>query len=194
MRCLYCDSEINKYNLYSLFVEEDKLCLECRTKLKINKKVFKIDDLDVMTLYDYDSIFKELLIQYKECYDEALAEVFLYRLNEYLSIKYYGYKILFVLSSKLKQNQRGFSHLELIYKDLHLKRVNGLYMINDCVQEGKNKKERELMKNNYIYKGDNLDKVLIVDDVITTGSSVLGVYNAIKPYINRAKVLALCKK
>lgn len=195
MRCLFCDENIEKYTLSSLFLEEDCLCYKCRNALKVKREYLNIDGLKIECFYEYDGIFKSMLIQYKECYDEALAPIFLYKLKEYIELKYHNYQILFVPSSKSKIEERGFNHLELIFKDVKLNRVKGLYAKEDLIQEGKSVDERKMMLDNYLYRGDKLNKVLIIDDVLTTGSSVLGVYKAIKPYCNgKIKALSLGRK
>ena len=194
MRCLFCDSKIEKYNLLSLFIEEDLLCLECRNKLKIERTYSNISDLKVESFYNYDGIFKQLLIQYKECYDEALYPIFLYKLKDYIKYKYFNYQILLVPSSINKLEKRGFNHLELIFKDVGLDIIDGLKMKENLIQEGKSLLDRKRMIDNYEYEGPKLNKVLIVDDVLTTGSSIMGVYKAIKPYANKIKALTLARK
>ena len=194
MRCLFCDSKIEKYNLLSLFIEEDLLCLECRNKLKIEKIYSNISDLKIESFYNYDGIFKQLLIQYKECYDEALYPIFLYKLKDYIKYKYFNYQILLVPSSINKLEKRGFNHLELIFKDVGLDIIDGLKMKENLIQEGKSLLDRKKMIDNYEYEGPKLNKVLIVDDVLTTGSSIMGVYKAIKPYTNKIKALTLARK
>ena len=195
MRCLYCDNEINKFKISSLLYKDEKLCLDCRNSLRINRAYINLDDIRVETFYNYDDgIFKSLLMQYKECYDEALSTLFIERIIDYLQIKYHGYELLFIPSSKEKLNKRGFNHLDLIFKDLHLKKNYGLIMKEELVQEGKNFNERYLMADNYVYIGDKLNKVLIVDDVITSGSSILGAYRAIKSECKSVKAICLARK
>ena len=193
MKCLYCDAKIYKESLYSLFIEKDKLCSACREKIKQNHQIFIRDGIKIETFYHYDSLFKDLLLQYKECYDEALKDVFLYGIKERIILKYHGYKIIYVPRSKEKLNQRGFNHLKLIFDELHFEEVSGLRMIEELSQVNKDKKQREKMLNNYLYEGNKLDKVLIVDDVYTTGSSIIGVSRALKPYANNIRALTLAK-
>ena len=153
-----------------------------------------LEDLRVETFYEYDGMFKSLLLQYKECCDEALKDVFLYGLRDYIRIRYAGYAILFVPSSFRKRQLRGFDHLELMFEDLGLPRVKGLRMKEDLVQEGKNAPERSRMRQNYIYEGEPLNRVLIVDDVVTTGSSLIGAYHAIRAAARQVRALSLANK
>ena len=193
MKCLFCDKPINKYTLYGIFIEEDFLCLDCRRKLMPKKRKTKIEDMSVEYFYDYDSIFKSILLQYKECYDEALKDVFLYKIDIYLRLKYWNYQIMYVPSSKSKLQERGFNHLRLIYRPLGLKEAKGLRMKEDLIQEGKTYIERKKMVSNYVYEGPKINKLLIVDDVITTGSSLLGVYKIMKGHTNSIKALVMAK-
>lgn len=194
MKCIYCNRDINSYGLIDILYKEDLLCYQCRNRLKLNYKKIKLNDLSIETFYNYDGLFKDLIIQYKECYDEALSKVFLYYLSDYINFKYHGYKLLLVPSSKEKLKLRGFNHLDLIFKDVKLDRVTGLSLKQDAVQEGKSRSERLKMVNNYVYTKDRLNKVLIVDDVLTSGSSLLGSALAIKPYTNKIKCLVLSRK
>ncbi|MBR5341475.1 MAG: ComF family protein [Erysipelotrichaceae bacterium] len=194
MRCLYCDRNIDKQTIKSVFLKEDELCPECRRQLRVNRKILDFDGMKVETFFEYDGIFRSLLLQFKECHDEALKNVFLYDLSEYINIRYFGYKILFVPSSKAKLEQRGFNHLEEIFSEVRLKKADGLRMIEDGSQEGKNLEERRKMSTNYVYTGAPHKKILVVDDVVTTGSSLKGVYNCVKTSAGKVKVLSLAYK
>lgn len=192
--CLYCANKINKYTLYNLFIEEDKLCLKCRDKLKVNFKTFYLDDLKVTSLYNYDDeTFKTMLLQYKECYDEALAPIFLYKIDMFIRLRYLGYEILYVPSSKEKIEKRSFDHLKLIFGNLYFKEVKGLMKKEELCQANKSIASREKMIDNFYYQGEKRNKVLIVDDVCTTGSSLKGVYKAIKNYSKHVEALVLSK-
>ena len=50
------------------------------------------------------------------------------------------------------------------------------------------------MVDNYICKDGNYKKILIVDDVLTTGSSILGVYKAIGSKADKIKAISLSRK
>lgn len=195
MRCLYCDKEIVKVNYKNILFEDDLLCVDCRKKLRINRKYVDLKEIKVETMYDYEEgIFKNLLMQYKECYDEALAKVFLYLLTDYINVKYHGYKMILVPSSDEKIRSRGFNHLELIYRECKLPIIDGIRMKQDYTQEGKNYDQRKTMIDNYIYDGELIDKALIVDDVLTSGSSILGVYRAIAKKASKIRAFSLSRK
>ncbi len=194
MKCLYCDEEIKQYSLYSLFIEKDLLCINCRNKMSLRIKEFNIRELKCEYFYDYDSLFKTMLLQYKECYDEALKDVFLYRIDDYIRFKYHNYHIVYVPSSQRKQAERGFNHLELIFDNLKFKEIKGLRMKEELVQEGKGITDRKMMLDNYIYDGKRVNKLLIVDDVCTTGSSLYGVYKAFKGKADTIRAIVLGKK
>lgn len=193
MHCLYCDEEIKEESLYSIFIKQDGLCLNCRKKMNYKHVVFKNEGLRIESFYDYNSLFKDILLQYKECNDEALKDVFLYKIEDYIKLKYFNYQILYVPSSSIKFEERGFNHLKEIFSPLNLQEVKGLKMKNQLNQVGKPLSGRKEMLNNYIYEGGNLNKVLIVDDVYTTGSSLMGVYKTIKPKCKEIKAIILGK-
>jgi len=194
MRCVYCDLEKSKTNFSNLFLKEDLLCIECRKKMPIKRKIIQYENIKVESFYDYDSLFKSLLIQYKEAHDEILKDVFTYWLDDYINYRYFDYKIIFVPSSQKKINERGFNHLELIFNNLKQKRIVGLYQKDELIQEGKDSINRKRMINNYYYDGERHKKVLVLDDVVTTGSSMLGVYNALKEKVCSIKLLSLAYK
>ena len=99
-----------------------------------------------------------------------------------------------VPSSKIKLQSRGFDHLEGIFEDVKLQKVKGLRMKEELCQEGKKFFERAKMADNYVYEGEKLAKVLIVDDMVTTGSSLRGVYRAMALHAGKIKVLSLAYK
>ena len=194
MRCLYCDKIINKISLYSFLIEEDSLCVDCRSKLNKKRVIVDVMGLKIESFYQYDSLFKSILIQYKEAYDEALKDVLLYGIADYINLRYFDYHILFAPSSNRKLQERGFNHLELMFDKVRLKKIDGLYMKQEAVQQGKSHEDRKKMLNNYVYDGQYHKKILIVDDVVTTGSTMRGIYDAVRKKVGQIKLLSMAYK
>ena len=80
-----------------------------------------------------------------------------------------------------------------MFESVSLKEAKGLHLKQDLNQKSKSYFERIKMIDNFYYDGDPCDNVLIVDDVYTTGSTIMGIYRAIKPYAKHIKVLVLAK-
>ncbi len=194
MRCLYCDKTISTVSLRSLLIKEDKLCADCRSRLVLKRRKIKIQEMEVESFYEYDGMFRSLLLQYKECLDEALKDVFLYEIADYINLRYLGYQLCFIPSSEKKKGFRGFEHLKLMFEEVKLKQVTGLRMKEERCQEGLDLNGRMKMLDNFVYEGKQGRKVLLVDDVVTSGSTLLGAYRSLKACFKTVKVLSIAYK
>ena len=161
-------------SLKEILFSEDIICEKCRSSWKrINRKGF-IDGVPIYSTWDYNSGFKDALIQYKECGDEALSDVFLNLVKKELELRYHGYTMVFMPSSKEKEDIRGFKHLELMFSKVNLKKKDVFIKTGNIDQKGKNHQEREMIRE-YIKKIDGVvlpRKILLVDDVLTSGSTI----------------------
>lgn len=194
MRCLYCDKMADKVSLKSLFLKEDELCIDCRNRLVLKRRKIRVQEMEVETFYDYDGMFKSLLLQYKECLDEALKNVFLYEIADYINLRYMGYKVCLIPSSRKKLEFRGFNHLEMMFEQVKLKKLQGLRMKDELCQEGMGLNERMKMLDNFVYDGKQEEKILLADDVLTSGSTLLGAYRTLILCTKTVKVLSVAYK
>lgn len=188
-RCLICNC-VKEETFNTLFNNECKLCYDCLKKFKVRNIKFFIDGVEGVVLYYYDEFFKDVLYRYKGCGDYALKDTF--GISE-LKNKYKGYAIVLAPSNKEDESKRGFNHLEGIFKNLKKTVVKCFEKTENWKQSSKKIMERSKVQN--IIKIDKsclngIKKVLIVDDVLTTGSTIKTLIRQIPANIHK-KVLVL---
>lgn len=173
MRCLLCDKEKIDSDVFDIF-SEDKLCHECRNKWEKKENIFRFEGKKLRSSYVYNEAFADALLQYKECYDEALKDIFLYEVKNKLKLIYRGYTMVLMPSSTKKEEERGFSHLKLMFSSLKLPMIEPFIKIDERSQKGTNVEERKkITKSIKLKEGIILpNKLLLVDDVITTGATL----------------------
>ena len=175
MRCLMCEKRKEESDhFFDYFYEKDPLCYECRKKWIRCKKKRKMDTHLIHSSWIYNEAYAECLIQYKECFDEALQDVFLFPVKNTLKRKYWNRTVILLPSSNEKIEKRGFHHLEKMYSSLGLPMINPFIKKENVDQKGKGSKGREEIQNVILLK-ENISfpkRVLIVDDVMTTGCTL----------------------
>ncbi len=79
-----------------------------------------------------------------------------------------------VPSSKKSDKDRGFNHVEEMFKTLKLKMIKCIHKKGEMKQADLTTKEREKISKNLVIDDVNLigKKILLVDDVYTTGSTI----------------------
>ena len=182
-RCKICFEEIKDYSLFYIVNKESQICEKCFAKFRPKFINFHIGNIDALSIYEYDENIRELLFKFKGCYDIELKDVFLGRYINYLKVKYQGYYVVPLPSYHLDDEKRGFNHIQEIYNRLNLPMLKILVKIKNEKQAKKNKKERMNSQNNFEITDTNIvksKKILIVDDVYTTGSSMNAAINLVK--------------
>lgn len=178
-----------------------EICQNCYDKFECIYENWKICNIDILAIYRYNNFFKSLLYQFKGCYDIELRNVFLEKQLPFLKMKYFGYYIVCIPSSLEDDKKRGFNHVEEIFKLLNLNHINVLRKKFAFKQSDLPKKEREkIIDKLEVIDGFKIKdkKILLVDDVLTTGSSIKSAIRLITKYHPKdIKVLVLahnCRK
>lgn len=192
MQCLICNKVIEE-TFFNLLSKNKCLCFECENQFKIRNERFFIEGIECFILYYYDSFFRELLYKYKGCYDYVLKDCFLLYNASYIKKKYKGYSILLAPSSAISEKERGFNHLEEIFKSLEMPIIKCFKKSCEWKQS-----EKKLLQRANIQKVIKIDKsmlkgvkkVLIVDDVLTSGSTIRTMIKQIPTNIDK-KALVL---
>ena len=176
-----------------LFNESIDICRSCQTEMEPKFITFKVDDYPAVAIYEYNAIIKKLVYQYKGCYDYVLNQVFLNMYAKELKIRYSDYIVVPVPSYKKDDETRGFNHVIEIFKNI------GLNMLDILIKTEKHKQatstvneRREVYKVLELKERVNLrkKKVLIVDDIYTTGSTMKSAINLIEK-LNPKKISVL---
>lgn len=194
--CKICFKPIEQSTLHSLLFKGPTICHDCLLEFGPVLETFFVDGIECFHLYFYNQKVQELLYQFKGCKDYELRTVFLEYYLYYLNIKFKGYEIIPAPSSVKSDKERGFNHVEEIFKNLNLKMIRCIHKTKQVKQADLTTKEREKIGQHL--RIDNVDlkhkKILLVDDVYTTGSTIKSMIKLVKERgAKRIKVLLMSK-
>ena len=194
--CKICFKPIEQNSFHYLFSRHPTICHDCLLKFGPVLKTFFIEDVECFHLYFYNEKVQELLYQFKGCKDYELRTVFLEYYLSYLNYKFNGYNMIPAPSSQKSDKDRGFNHVEEIFKNLHLKMLKCIHKTKQVKQADLTTKEREKIGEYLVIDDVDLShkKVLLVDDVYTTGSTIKAMIKLVRNKgAKRIKVLLMSK-
>ena len=194
--CKICFRPIEQSSFHSLLYKNPTICHDCLLEFGPVLNTFKIDDIECLHLYFYNSKVQEILYQFKGCKDYELHTVFLEYYKLYLNYKFKGYIIIPAPSSNKSDKERGFNHVEEIYKNLNFKILKCIHKTTQVKQADLTTKEREQIGKYLTIDKVDLKgkKVLLVDDVYTTGSTIKSMIKLVKEKgPKKIKVLLMSK-
>lgn len=172
----------------------DILCYKCRQSLDSGYRESNKEWLTVHYFYEYRDEIKDAISRFKDLGDTYLAPLFFYPFNLRSFFFFHDYLIVCVPSTKKSLERRGFNHTELLAKTISIESVsNVLNHHGDLLQKEKSKRERMQISDDIVLGNVELlqgRKVLLLDDVCTTGSTLLACANLLKGHC--LSVEALC--
>lgn len=188
MNCSFCGSDIrSKLGFDTIFKTKEKfqLCAECKVHLDIN--VLEVGEYTLYYFSDYEFV-KDDIYSIKYFGDVACALKFKNLFKQFLSLNKFDL-ITIVPANEIREIIRGFDHIEQLCKmcDINFEKILGCEY-----REKQAKLHRERRENKYyiLPNGQNLETVrsmLIVDDIFTSGNTLLGCAKTIRelyPKIN----------
>ena len=194
--CKICFNPIEQNTFHSLLVRNPSICHDCLLKFEPVLETFKIDGIECFHLYFYNQKVQEILYQFKGCKDYELKTVFLEYYLPYLNYKFNGYTMIPAPSSDQSDKERGFNHVEEIFGKLKLKMIKCIHKTKQVKQADLTTKEREKIGQYLVIDEVNLShkKILLVDDVYTTGSTIKSMIKLVKERgAKKIKVLLMSK-
>ena len=173
------------------------VCPDCFEELDPKFIRFKVNEYKATAIYEYNDFVKKLIYQYKGCYDYELNEVFLNLYFRELGLRYRDYVVVPIPSFIEDDKQREFNHVVEAFKFLKLETLNLLEKTSHFKQANNTaKKRKEIRKHLRLKETISLEKkkVLIVDDIYTTGATMKAAISLIeKLNPKKIEVLVLAK-
>lgn len=175
-----------------------KICPKCFFQFRPIFRTFTFYGVSALAIYSYDEWIEQLLYRFKEQKDIELKNVFLEFYHLQLHLRYRGYHLVPMPSSKEKEEKREFSTLKEIFQILDLPFLDLFEKKQDFKQEKAHREERFKNRQEIILKKDipslHQKKLLLIDDVMTTGATILRAIELIKPLMpKKIKILVLSK-
>lgn len=194
--CLCCGKKLRlECSLLEMIYVDDVICKSCRNRLMPYPKRLKLGKYDAFGIYPYEGFAREMMIQYKEYNDEALKSIFLYQQIKELRKKYHDYVIVPIPSSKENLAKRGFDQVSEIFSFLGLPIRHVLEKTQNVSQKELDYKERrniyKILSIKNTVEIEN-KKVLLVDDILTTGNTLKAAIRLLEPYCKRVDVIVIC--
>lgn len=195
--CKVCHKRINPDSFHALLHEEPQLCSRCYEELGPKFMHWEWAGVPCLAVYPYLQAFQSMLYLYKGCGDIELAPAFLARAKPLLKLRYFGYVLVGVPSHEEKIYARGFDHIPLIFKGIGKGFCPALLKTKNVKQSDMSKKQRkkigQALAATPLAKTLKGKKVLLVDDVFTTGSTIkacVGILRRFSPKCIRVLVLS----
>ena len=180
-----------------LFDSDVCICSKCQDELDPKFVSFKVDGYKASAVYEYTPFIKNLIYLYKGCFDYELNETFLNLYIKEIKMLFRGYKIIPIPSYVEDDKKRGFNHVLEAFKKVGLEVLPIIEKTAHQKQADQTaKKRKEIAKYLAFKEKINLEntKVLIVDDIYTTGSTMRATINMVERLNPKdIKVLVLAK-
>ena len=195
--CKICFKEIKIDDICHILDKDICLCSKCLNEFNPKFIRFKVDGYKAISIYEYTPFIKNLVYTYKGCFDYELNEVFLNPFFKEIKFRYKGYKIIPAPSYFKDDEKRGFNHVVEVFKNLGLEILPIVVKTARHKQAENNSKNRKDVRKFLALKSHvslEKEKVLIVDDIYTTGATMKSVINLVeKLNPKEIRVLVLAK-
>lgn len=195
--CKICFKEIRIDDFSRLFDRDICICDKCQAEFEPKFISFKVNGYSALSIYEYTPFIKNQIYLYKGCYDYELNETFINLYYKEIKARFSGYKIIPIPSYEEDDKRRGFNHVIEAFKKLGLEVLPIITKTAHHKQADLSAKKRnEISKYLVLNSKNGLDKfkVLIVDDIYTTGATMKAAVNLVERLNPKdIKILVLAK-
>ena len=189
MKCSFCSLETKKkLGFDTLFSKKEDfyLCTSCREHIDIN--VLEVGEYTLYYFADYEFL-KDKIYSIKYFGDVACAVKFKNLLNKFFSLNYFDL-VTIVPANEIREIIRGFDHIEQVCK---LCDVNHKKILSCDYREKQSKLHKERKENMYHLSCgesdlESVESILIIDDIYTSGNTLLGCAKTIKEAYPNIKI------
>lgn len=193
--CIICGKE-----------ECNGICDSCRSGIKqIDYIVSEKDEMVINSYGHYGGALKSLIFRLKYHKDFTAGDILAELLGEYIkeNIDYKDYVISYIPMSKRSQNKRGFNQCQYISKkvayDLSIRNVSILFKCKETKEQKKLMRQERFENVKGVFKVyekrlKGIENIIVIDDVTTTGATMIEVHKVLKKYgVKKIKLLTLAK-
>lgn len=164
---------------------------ETESRLENLKKLRKLNN--IYYIWDYNEEFKKLIFSCKYNRKKSLAKLIARLIEQEFKFIIQKEKIDFIVSvpiNKKRENERGYNQVDEILKQLNvnyveIKRIKNTEKMHKLLNE---KLREENIRGSFRIESDfdfRNKKILLVDDIITTGATLKEIKNSILNDIDR---------
>ena len=188
MNCSFCGVKIgDKLGFDTIFKTKEKfrLCAECKEHLDIN--VLEVGEYTLYYFSDYEFV-KDDIYSIKYFGDVACALKFKNLFEQFLSLNTFEL-ITIVPANEVRETIRGFDHIEQLCRlcDINFEKILGCEYREKQAKLHKERRENKYYILPTVSKMEKVRTLLIIDDIFTSGNTLLGCAKTIKevyPEIN----------
>ena len=195
--CKICFKEIRNNDFARLFDGDICVCGKCQREFEPKFINFQVSGYKATAIFEYTPYIKELIYKYKGCFDYELKDTFLNLYYKEIKMRYSGYKIIPIPSYIEDDKKRGFNHVVEMFKNLGLEPLPIIEKTAHFKQAEHTARKRSQISKYLVAKKPvdlSKTKVLIVDDIYTTGSTMRAAINLVeKLNPKEIRVLVLAK-
>ena len=189
MKCSFCSLETKKkLEFDTLFSKKEDfyLCTSCREHIDIN--VLEVGEYTLYYFADYEFL-KDEIYSIKYFGDVACAVKFKNLLDKFFSLNDFDL-VTIVPANGIREIIRGFDHIEQVCK---LCDVNHKKILSCDYREKQSKLHKERKENMYHLSCgesdlESVESILIIDDIYTSGNTLLGCAKTIKEAYPNIKI------